>query len=219
MSRVAAISGVEYLNPDCTFLGPGGGIWQAGRGPVVDGDGMVYFFTGNKAHIIKNGCMIPQNSNPCAACSSAGGCLCKGIGSPKVCRGPDTCMAHEARNHQLFDVNESLIQLNPADGLKLTGWFRPANWDDPGPDGLEMSDLDLGGSGPVLIPGTHATDGRWKAGRTVFAGYHAARLVMHSVTDEYLRVACTLRTRSRAFKWLRRRRHRTNIIATCSAAP
>ncbi len=55
VSRVAAVSGVEYLDPDCTFLGPGGGIWQAGRGPVVDGKGMVYFFTGNKAHIIKNG--------------------------------------------------------------------------------------------------------------------------------------------------------------------
>jgi len=164
VSRVAAISGVRYIDPDCTFLGPGGGIWQAGRGPVVDADGRVYFFTGNKAHVIKAGCMIPPNSNSCAACSSAEGCLCKGIGSPKVCRGPDTCVAHEARNRDLFDVNESLIQLNPADGLKLTGWFRPANWDDPGPDGLEMSDLDLGSSGPVLIPGTTRLMGGGKQG-------------------------------------------------------
>jgi PQQ-like domain len=163
-SRIAGISGVEYLNPDCTFLGPGGGIWQAGRGPVVDGNGMVYFFTGNKAHIIKNGCMIAQNSGPCAACPSAGGCLCKGIGFPKVCRGPDTCIAHEAQNHQSFDANESLIQLNPADGLKLTGWFRPANWDDPGTNGLEVSDLDLGSSGPVLIPGTTRLMGGGKQG-------------------------------------------------------
>ena len=164
VSRVGAISGVDYLNPDCTFLGPGGGIWQAGRGPVVDGNGMVYFFTGNKAHVIKSGCIIPQNDNRCAACPNAGGCLCKGIGSPKVCRGPDTCMAHEAQNHQLFDVNESLIQLNPADGLKLTGWFRPGNWDEPGANGLEVSDLDLGGSGPVLIPGTTRLMGGGKQG-------------------------------------------------------
>jgi len=164
VSRVTAISGVEYLNPDCTFLGPGGGIWQAGRGPVVDGDGMVYFFTGNKAHIVKNDCMIPQSTSRCATCSSAGGCMCKGIGSPKVCRGPDTCIAHEARNRNLFDVNESLIQLDPRKGLKLTGWFRPANWDEFGVDGLEMSDLDLGGSGPVLIPGTTRLIGGGKQG-------------------------------------------------------
>jgi hypothetical protein len=164
VSRVAAISGVDYMNPDCTFLGPGGGIWQAGRGPVVDAVGKVYFFTGNKAHIIKAGCTIPQNNNPCAACQSSGGCLCKGIGMPKVCRGPDTCMAHEAHNRDLFDVNEALIQLNPADGLKLTGWFRPGNWNDPGPDGLEVSDLDLGSSGPVLIPGTTRLMGGGKQG-------------------------------------------------------
>ena len=77
------------------------GHLASGAWSVVDGDGMVYFFTGNKAHIIKNGCMIPQNNNRCAACSSVGGCLCKGIGSPKVCRGPDTCIAHEARESRV----------------------------------------------------------------------------------------------------------------------
>jgi hypothetical protein len=164
VSRVAAISGIDYLNAECIFLGPGGGIWQAGRGPVVDTHEMVYFFTGNKAHIIRNGCTIPQNNNSCTACSVAGGCPCKGIGSPKVCRGPDTCIAHQAANHQLFDVNEALIQLNPATGLELTGWFRPANWNHPGANGLEVSDLDLGGSGPVLIPGTTRLIGGGKQG-------------------------------------------------------
>ena len=164
VSRVTAISGIDYLNADCIFLGPGGGIWQAGRGPVVDANGLVYFFTGNKAHIVKNGCTIPQKASSCGACTAAGGCACKGIGSPKVCRGPDTCIANETPDHRLFDVNESLIQLNPAAGLRLTGWFRPANWSDPGANGLEVSDLDLGGSGPVLIPGTTRLMGGGKQG-------------------------------------------------------
>lgn len=164
VSRVSAISKIDYLDAECTFLGPGGGIWQAGRGPVVDRDGMVYFFTGNKAHVIKNGCTIAPSNSPCAACSDAAGCICKGIGFPKVCRGPDTCTAHESQHHVLFDTNESLVRLNPADGLKLTGWFRPANWDHSGPDGLEMSDLDLGGSGPALIPDTTRLIGGGKQG-------------------------------------------------------
>jgi hypothetical protein len=57
-----------------------------------------------------------------------------------------------------------LIQLDPGKGLKLTGWFRPGNWDEAGVNGLEMSDLDLGGSGPVLIPGTTRLMGGGKQG-------------------------------------------------------
>jgi len=163
VSRVSAISGIDYLDR-CTFLGPGGGIWQAGRGPVVDGDGMVYFFTGNKAHIIKDGCTIAQRVSPCAACSAPGGCACKGIGSPKVCRGPDTCIANATADGRMFDVNDALIRLDPAAGLALTGWFRPANWDQPGANGLELSDLDLGASGPVFIPGTTRLMGGGKQG-------------------------------------------------------
>jgi hypothetical protein len=52
---------------------------------------MVYFFTGNKAHSMKQGCTIPKNDSACAACSNSGGCACKGIGSPKLCRKLDTC--------------------------------------------------------------------------------------------------------------------------------
>ena len=162
LARVAF--GVDYLDAACTFLGPGGGIWQAGRGPVVDAGGHVYFFTGNKAHIVRNGCVIPKGENACASCSFAGGCRCEGTGSRKVCRGPDTCNANESRDHTVFDTNESLVQLDPAHGLALTGWWRPANWNGGGRDGLEKNDLDLGGSGPLLIPRSNRVFGGGKEG-------------------------------------------------------
>ena len=57
-----------------------------------------------------------------------------------------------------------MIQLDPGNGLKLTGWFRPANWNIPVSKGLEINDLDLGGSGPLLIPGTHRLIGGGKQG-------------------------------------------------------
>jgi hypothetical protein len=164
VSRVAAISKVEYLNANCVFLGPGGGIWQAGRGPVVDANGMVYFFTGNKQHVIKEKCIVPRGDNACAVCAIEGGCVCEGSRSAKVCRGPDACNVHEAQDREYFDVNESLIRLDPGAGLKLTGWFRPANWNAAGVNGLELNDLDLGGSGPVLIPGTGRLIGGGKQG-------------------------------------------------------
>jgi hypothetical protein len=77
-SRVSAISKIDYLDSKCILLGPGGGIWQSGRGPVVGENGTVYFFTGNKQHVIKDGCHILPSDNACSQCRDPQGCQCKG---------------------------------------------------------------------------------------------------------------------------------------------
>jgi len=92
----------------------GGGVWQSGRPPVVDGSGFVYLFVGNG---YLNG--------------------------------------YDGANN----FSESVLKLDPTQGLKLIDWFTPSNW-----SALDSSDLDLTGSGPTLIPGTNLIVGGGKAG-------------------------------------------------------
>src|SRR5581483_9658554 len=113
--------------------------------------------------VVKAGCRVPPGANACTSCKEAGGCVCAGNRTSQVCGGPDACVAHRSSDGT-FDLNDALIVLDPSDALRLTGWFRPANWDAQGEEGLERNDLDLGGSGPMLIPGTQRLIGGGKQG-------------------------------------------------------
>lgn len=57
------------------------------------------------------------------------------------------------------DFSESVLKLDPANGLKLVDWFTPGNW-----AALDSQDLDLTSSGPMLIPGTSLIAGGGKTG-------------------------------------------------------
>lgn len=47
------------------------------------------------------------------------------------------------------NFSESILKLDPANGLKLVDWFTAGNW-----SSLDTSDLDLTSSGVMLVPGT-----------------------------------------------------------------
>ena len=95
----------------------GAGIWQSGRPPVVDAQGHVYAFAGNGW---THGC-IGRTAWYSTACEAA---------QPK----PSGY------------YGESLVRLDPRNGLALVGSWTPADW-----CRLDLGDHDLGGSGPALI--------------------------------------------------------------------
>ena len=57
------------------------------------------------------------------------------------------------------DFSETALKLDPSQGLALVDWFTPGNW-----QYLDLNDLDLGSSGPLLIPGTTLLAGGGKTG-------------------------------------------------------
>jgi len=57
------------------------------------------------------------------------------------------------------NFSESVLKLDPANGLTLLDWFTPGNW-----SYLDAHDLDLSSSGPLLIPGTTLLAGGGKTG-------------------------------------------------------
>ena len=97
----------------------GGGIWMAGRAPVVDADGNVYYMTGN---------------------------------------GP-----YDGTN----SFGESFVKFGPTPDTPLLDWFTPNEF-----NALNGADADLGGSGPIVVPGTDLIVGGGKGG--VFYVTHTA---------------------------------------------
>ena len=59
----------------------------------------------------------------------------------------------------VHNFSESVLKLDPANGLKLLDWFTPSNW-----SALDSGDLDLTSSGPMLVPGTNLWVGGGKTG-------------------------------------------------------
>ena len=59
----------------------------------------------------------------------------------------------------VHNFSESLLKLNPANGLSLVDWFTPSNWAT-----LDGADNDLASAGPMLVPGTSLLAGGGKAG-------------------------------------------------------
>jgi len=175
LSQIAAQNGQPTPTyapfPVCLQGGPGGGIWQSGRGPVVDQNGIAYYFVGNRLQYL-------SLSGSCSAGSISQHCD-RAVGQGATsCHGQDTYTGYVTYLGEAFDVQESLIALDPSNSgsnvsqMKLTGWFRPSNWNWSstssnlnGPNyGMEYNDLDLSGSGPLLIPGTTSIVGGGKQG-------------------------------------------------------
>lgn len=113
--------------PDGTSFN-GGGIWMAGRAPVVDASNNVYYTTGNGTW------------------------------------DGDT------------NFGESFVKLGPTPDAPLLDWFTP---DDV--DFLNSTDLDLGGSGPILIPGTDLIVSGGKSG--VFYLTHTSGMGHRTTND------------------------------------
>src|SRR5579871_2215977 len=74
------------------------------------------------------------------------------------------------------DFSESLLKLDPSNGMALVDWFTPSNWAD-----LDTNDLDLTSSGPMMIPGTNLVAGGGKTG--VFYVLNGANLGKYSASD------------------------------------
>ena len=72
--------------------------------------------------------------------------------------------------------SESVLKLNPANGLALVDWFTPNNW-----SYMDSRDLDLSSSGPMLIPNTGVLVGGGKTG--ILYSLNTANLGHYSATD------------------------------------
>lgn len=116
---------VGCFTPTPGYFGAhGAGIWQSGRGPVIDSDGYVYYQTGNTLGTPDR--PEPLGKNQCGFLT------------------PGLPWQHEG------DLTNSLIKLDVRQGLSLVEHAAPKRYR----KALDDCDLDLSGSGPLLVPGT-----------------------------------------------------------------
>jgi len=74
------------------------------------------------------------------------------------------------------DFSETVLKLDPANGLKRVDWFTPSNWAN-----MDVGDLDLSSSGPLLVPGTNLLIAGGKTG--VMYVLNTANLGHYTSTD------------------------------------
>jgi len=122
-----------FIKPDGGVRLGGGGIWQSGRPPAVDSSGFVYVF-------VSNGFMQGPPSDPKIpfpdSCP-AGNPLNSLNWPPEPAMYPPKPIGYYA---------ESLLKLDPGKGLALRASWTPYEW-----CYLDYVDLDMGGSGPMVI--------------------------------------------------------------------
>ena len=131
-----------------------GGIWQAGRAPVIDDAGNIFLFTGNGLRDARF--LAPPGASY--------------ADEPHSCKTSDTTLL---ANDNYFA--ESLIKLGPGPGLPVIGAYRPPN--SSGNHGwckLDQDDMDLSSSGPTMlrIPGIAGAPAK----QALIAGGKDARL-------------------------------------------
>jgi IPT/TIG domain len=84
-------------------------------------------------------------------------------GRPPVVDGSGYVYVLTGNGYAIYDgvnnFNESVLKLDPTNGLKVLDWFTPSNW-----SALDSGDLDLTSSGPMMVPGTSVLVGGGKAG-------------------------------------------------------
>jgi outer membrane protein assembly factor BamB len=113
-----------------TQHGGGAGFWQAGRAPVVDGQGLIYFFSGNGGQRAQDPVDLCSFNGSFPSSSPLGG-----------------------------QLTNALLQLDFGRTQPLVDQVV-----DPGQALLDFCDIDLGGSGPLLVPGTAILVGGGKQG-------------------------------------------------------
>lgn len=130
---------LEQKGVFCTScsVGWGGNIWQSGRPPAVDSQ-YAYFFTANGSYLGSD----KKYNDPANSCVYAAQHPAKPVGYFG-----ELLVRLDLFHPELWQANQGVAS------------WTPYNWCE-----LEQQDTDLGGSGPMLIPGISAPLPSWGSG-------------------------------------------------------